>query len=324
MLALTPGEPGGVGADIALRIFASARELPVLVLADLDLLQARAEVLGIAMKFETYLGHSAAVDAGVMTVLPCAINGSKAPGHLDKKNVAGVMAALDRAIEGCLSGEFAGLVTGPMQKSVVIEAGVPFTGHTEYLAQKTGVVDVVMLLVNSKMRVALATTHLPLKEVPDALTRDLLVRRLGILVTDLRKKFGIEHPRVLVAGLNPHAGESGHLGDEEIKVIAPVCDELRAQGMDIVGPLPADTLFTAKHIKNSDAVMAMFHDQGLPVLKYSGFGEAVNITLGLPFVRTSVDHGTALDVAGTGNVDCSSMQQALTMAGLMATSHEST
>ncbi|MDG2277000.1 MAG: 4-hydroxythreonine-4-phosphate dehydrogenase PdxA [Pseudomonadales bacterium] len=326
MLVITPGEPGGVGPDIALRLFQEAREQPVLVIADPELLQARADALRVAMSFETYeqAQDRVSLDAGTMTVMPTYISGSKLPGRLDPDNVAGVMRALDRAISGCLDGEFAGLVTGPMQKSVVNDAGLSFTGHTEYLAERSGIEDVVMLLANTKMRVALATTHVPLKDVSGVLTMELLVRRLRILESDLRLRFQIRNPRILVAGLNPHAGEGGHLGREEIEVIEPACAVLRAEGMDLVGPLPADTIFTDRHLGNCDAVLAMFHDQGLPVLKYSGFGEAVNITLGLPFVRTSVDHGTALDVAGSGLVDCSSMRQALAMAGWLIRSREST
>lgn len=326
MLVITPGEPAGVGPDIVLRLFQEAREQPVLVIADPGLLQARADVLRVAMRFETYeqAEDRVSLDAGTMTVMPTSISGSKLPGRLDPDNVAGVMRALDRAISGCLHGEFAGLVTGPMQKSVVNDAGLSFTGHTEYLAERSGIEDVVMLLANAKMRVALATTHVPLKDVSGVLTMELLVRRLRILESDLRLRFQIKNPRILVAGLNPHAGEGGHLGREEIEVIEPACALLRAEGMDLVGPLPADTIFTDRHLGNSDAVLAMFHDQGLPVLKYSGFGEAVNITLGLPFVRTSVDHGTALDVAGSGLVDCSSMRQALAMAGWLIRSREST
>ncbi|NKC00857.1 MAG: 4-hydroxythreonine-4-phosphate dehydrogenase PdxA [Pseudomonadales bacterium] len=323
MLVITPGEPGGVGPDIALRLFALARQQPALVIADPELLRARADMLGLAMNFEIYQNNRASLDAGVMTILPCPIAGSCVPGLLDTKNVVGVMKALDRAIDGCLDGEFSGLVTGPMQKSVVNDAGVTFTGHTEYLAERSGTEDVVMLLANSKMKVALATTHLALKDVPAALTSELLTRRLRILASDLRERFQLPNPTIVVAGLNPHAGENGHLGMEEIEVIEPACDALRAEGMNIVGPLPADTLFTKRHLEGCDAVMAMFHDQGLPVLKYSGFGEAVNITLGLPFVRTSVDHGTAIDIAGTGVVDCSSMQAAIAMAGKLTRSNES-
>ena len=232
------------------------------------------------------------------------------------------MAALDAAIAGCMRGDYSALLTGPIQKSVVNDAGIAFSGHTEYLAEKSGVEDVVMLLMTDAMRVALATTHLPLAQVSNALTQPLLERRLHILNNTLRQQFAVAQPRILVAGLNPHAGEGGHLGSEEINVIQPVCEHLRSQGMDLVGPLPADTLFTPKYLQHADAVMSMFHDQGLPVLKYSGFGQAVNVTLGLPFIRTSVDHGTALDIAGSGDADLGSFLAALTVASELITNKE--
>ena len=313
MLALTPGEPGGVGVDIAIRICQSEREVPLVLFTDETLVAARAETLGLPIEIDSYSGV-ATLDAQKVSVMHCPMAGRFEPGQLDAANVPGLLSALEAAIDGCLSGTFGGLVTGPMQKSIVNDAGIDFSGHTEFLAERSGVDDVVMLLANSKMRVALATTHLPLRDVPDAITHELLERRLRILVSDLSHKFSVETPRILVAGLNPHAGESGHLGREEIAVIEPVCDKLRQEGCDLVGPLPADTLFTAGLVEECDAVMAMYHDQGLPVLKYSGFGEAVNVTLGLPFVRTSVDHGTALDIAGTESVDVSSMRCAIDLA----------
>jgi 4-hydroxythreonine-4-phosphate dehydrogenase len=239
-------------------------------------------------------------------------------GHLDPANGRHVLALLDRALDGCRAGEFAAMVTAPVQKSVIADAGVPFTGHTEYLAARTATPRVVMMLAGGGLRVALATTHLPLAAVPAAITREGIAATLRILERDLRVRFGIGRPRILVAGLNPHAGESGHLGREEIEVIAPAIGELRREGMRIEGPLPADTLFTARVLEGADAVLAMYHDQGLPVLKYASFGHAVNVTLGLPVIRTSVDHGTALDRAGTGEVDAGSLEAAIALAAELA------
>jgi 4-hydroxythreonine-4-phosphate dehydrogenase len=239
-------------------------------------------------------------------------------GKLDAANARHVLAMLDRALDGCVAGEFAGMVTAPVQKSVLNDAGIPFTGHTEYLADRTRTPQVVMLLAGGGLRVALATTHLALADVPRAITRDLVRSVLRILDADLRRRFGIARPRILVAGLNPHAGESGYLGREEIEVIAPVIEELRAAGLQLEGPFPADTLFTPRVLQGGDAVLAMYHDQGLPVLKHAAFGEAVNVTLGLPVIRTSVDHGTALDRAGRGEVDAGSLRAAIALAFEMA------
>jgi 4-hydroxythreonine-4-phosphate dehydrogenase len=236
------------------------------------------------------------------------------PGKLDPANAHYVIDILDRAIAGCRSGEFAAMVTAPLHKGVINDAGIPFTGHTEYLAEQTDTPRVVMMLAGAGLRVALATTHLPLKEVPAAITRPALEATLRILHADLRDKFGIADPRILVAGLNPHAGESGHMGREEIEVIGPVIEKLRGEGMNLVGPLPADTLFTRKVLAGADAQLAMYHDQGLAVLKYAAFEDGVNITLGLPIVRTSVDHGTALDLAGTGRADPRSLFAAVDAA----------
>jgi 4-hydroxythreonine-4-phosphate dehydrogenase len=225
-----------------------------------------------------------------------------------------VLRTLERAADGCLAGEFDALVTGPVHKSVINDAGIPFSGHTEFLAARCGGAHPVMLLAADSLRVALATTHLPLAEVSRAITRERLQRVLRILDHDLRARFGLPQPRILVCGLNPHAGEGGHLGREEIDVIGPALESLRAEGLELVGPLPADTLFTPRHLQHADAVLAMYHDQGLPVLKYAGFGHAVNITLGLPIVRTSVDHGTALELAGNGRAETGSLQAALELA----------
>ena len=236
------------------------------------------------------------------------------PGKLDPANSAYVLAVLDRAIAGCLAGEFDAMVTAPVQKSVINDAGIAFTGHTEYLAEHARAPHVVMMLVGGGLRVALATTHLPLSEVPRAIQRQDLVKTLRVINADLQKRFKIAHPRILVSGLNPHSGESGHFGHEDAEVIAPAIADAKAEGIDASGPLPADTLFVPHRLKGADAVLAMYHDQGLPVLKYASFGEGVNVTLGLPFVRTSVDHGTALDIAGTGRADPGSLIEAVKLA----------
>ena len=239
---------------------------------------------------------------------------ARVPGKLDPANSAYVLAVLDRAIDGCLRGEYHAMVTAPVQKSVINDAGIAFTGHTEYLAARANAQHVVMMLVGGGLRVALATTHLPLAQVPAAITRDNLGRTFRVLHQDLQKRFRIARPRILVAGLNPHSGESGHLGTEDRDIIAPAIAGAKKAGIDAAGPIPADTLFVPERLKGADAVLAMYHDQGLPVLKYASFGRGVNVTLGLPFVRTSVDHGTALDLAGTGRADPGSLIEALKLA----------
>jgi 4-hydroxythreonine-4-phosphate dehydrogenase len=251
-------------------------------------------------------------------VIHIPVAASVTPGKLDKANARHVLALLDRALQGCLSGEFGAMVTAPVQKSVLNDAGIPFTGHTEYLAEKTGTPLVVMMLAGGGLRVALATTHLALSEVPRAITRELLEKILRITEHDMRTRFGVQKPRILVAGLNPHAGESGYLGREEIDVIEPVIAKLKAEGLAVSGPYPADTLFTPRVLATGDAALAMFHDQGLPVLKHAAFGSAVNVTLGLPIIRTSVDHGTALDRAGSGEVEDGSLREAIALAFEMA------
>ncbi|MDB9797770.1 4-hydroxythreonine-4-phosphate dehydrogenase PdxA [Pseudomonadales bacterium] len=321
MIAITPGEPAGIGPDLVVQAAQRERQMPWLVIADKNMLAARAQLLQLPLTLDDNL-QSPSLLPGHLTVLHTPLANTVIPGLLDTANVPGVMAALDAAIAGCMRGDYSALLTGPIQKSVVNDAGIAFSGHTEYLAEKSGVEDVVMLLMTDAMRVALATTHLPLAQVSNALTQPLLERRLHILNNTLRQQFAVAQPRILVAGLNPHAGEGGHLGSEEINVIQPVCEHLRSQGMDLVGPLPADTLFTPKYLQHADAVMSMFHDQGLPVLKYSGFGQAVNVTLGLPFIRTSVDHGTALDIAGSGDADLGSFLAALTVASELITNKE--
>ena len=321
MIAITPGEPAGIGPDLVVQAAQRERQMPWLVIADKNMLAARAQLLQLPLTLDDNL-QSPSLLPGHLTVLHTPLANTVIPGLLDTANVPGVMAALDAAIAGCMRGDYSALLTGPIQKSVVNDAGIAFSGHTEYLAEKSGVEDVVMLLMTDAMRVALATTHLPLAQVSNTLTQPLLERRLHILNNTLRQQFAVAQPRILVAGLNPHAGEGGHLGSEEINVIQPVCEHLRSQGMDLVGPLPADTLFTPKYLQHADAVMSMFHDQGLPVLKYSGFGQAVNVTLGLPFIRTSVDHGTALDIAGSGDADLGSFLAALTVASELITNKE--
>jgi len=274
MIAITPGEPAGIGPDLVVQAAQRERQMPWLVIADKNMLAARAQLLQLPLTLDDNL-QSPSLLPRHLTVLHTPLANTVIPGQLDIANVPGVMAALDAAIAGCMHDDYSALLTGPMQKSVVNDAGIAFSGHTEYLAEKSGVEDVVMLLMTDAMRVALATTHLPLAQVSNALTQPLLERRLHILNNTLRQQFAVAQPRILVAGLNPHAGEGGHLGSEEINVIQPVCEHLRSQGMDLVGPLPADTLFTPKYLQHADAVMSMFHDQGLPVLKYSGFGQAV-------------------------------------------------
>lgn len=308
---LTPGEPAGIGPDLAVLWAQQERRAAVVTLADPDLLQSRARELGLPLRIEPYPGPVTRA-AGTLSVLPIQLCAPAIAGQLNAANVPYVLASLAQATDACLDGRFAALITGPVQKSIVNDAGIAFSGHTEYLAQRCGSATVVMLLVAGKLRVALATTHVPLAEVPALITQERLTEVLEILLDGLNSRFRIAHPRVLVTGLNPHAGESGHLGREEVDVIAPVCRAFAARG--VVGPLPADTLFTPRVLNGADAVLAMYHDQGLPVLKHVGFGDAVNVTLGLPIVRTSVDHGTALDLAGRGGVDVGSFRAAIRLA----------
>ena len=313
-IVITSGEPAGIGPDLCALLARESFVSTLLILGDRDLIAARAARHGVdisALSIE-HMPLATAADAGV----------------LNQANAAYVLQLLDRAVAGCQAGEFAAMVTAPVQKSVINDAGVPFTGHTEYLAEKTATPLVVMMLVggtNPVLRVALATIHMPLRDVPAAITRQRLMDTLQVLNNDLRNKFGIARPRILVAGLNPHAGESGHLGREEIDIIAPAIRELQRDGMLLEGPLPADTLFTQKYLARADAVLAMYHDQGLPVLKHLSFGQGVNVTLGLPIIRTSVDHGTALDLAGkAGAIDVSSMRAAIALAMELAQMQQKT
>jgi 4-hydroxythreonine-4-phosphate dehydrogenase len=320
-IVLTPGEPGGIGPDLILGLAAQSWPVELVVVADPALLNARAAQLGLKVQLQPYQADRPAQPQaqGTLTVLEVPLIAPAVAGELQVANGPYVLATLARAAEGALNGEFAALVTGPVHKGIINEAGVSFSGHTEFFAEQAGCDQVVMMLATEGLRVALATTHLPLKDVAAAITPGSLTRTIQILHQDLQQQFGIAKPRIYVCGLNPHAGEGGHMGREEIDVIEPVLATLRTQGIDLIGPLPADTLFQDKYLRDADAVLAMYHDQGLPVLKYKGFGRAVNITLGLPFIRTSVDHGTALDLAGKGKADMGSLLTALHQAIDMVT-----
>lgn len=315
-VVITPGEPAGIGPDLVVQLAQRDWPMELVVCADAALLTDRAAQLGLSLSLLPWQPENPpqAQRAGTLTLLPVALRESVVAGQLSVANGAYVVETLARACDGCLNGEFAALVTGPVHKGVINDAGVPFTGHTEFFEERAQASKVVMMLATEELRVALATTHLPIKAVADAITPALLRDVITILHHDLRTKFGIGEPHVLVCGLNPHAGEGGHMGTEEIDTIIPVLNELRAQGMNLSGPLPADTLFQPKYLDRADAVLAMYHDQGLPVLKYQGFGRGVNITLGLPFIRTSVDHGTALELAGHGKADVGSFITALNLA----------
>jgi 4-hydroxythreonine-4-phosphate dehydrogenase len=318
-IALTSGEPAGIGPDLCLAVASQAREWPLVCLGDRSLLEQRARLLGLPLVLRDYeAGAAVERAAGSMTLLHQALAAPSVPGRLDRANAAPVLALIDRAVDGCLSGEFSAMVTAPVQKSLFNQAGIAFTGHTEYIAERTHTPMPVMLLLAGELRVALATTHMPLRAVSAALSTPQLVRLLEILSLDLRRYWGLARPRIAVCGLNPHAGEGGHLGDEEQRIIAPALAQARAAGLDVDGPFPADTLFVPRHLAGYDAVLAMYHDQGLPVLKHAGFGHAVNVTLGLPIIRTSVDHGTALDLAGTGKAEAGSLIAAIELAAAMA------
>ncbi len=325
LIAVTSGEPAGIGPEICLRLAGQAGAADVVVLGDKRLLAARAAQLGLAVELFDYCPGQA-VDrpqaANSLAVLDIPLAAPAVASQLDAANGPYVLAILDRALAGCQSGEFAAMATAPVHKGVINAAGVHFTGHTEYLAEKTGTPLVVMMLAGNTergpLRVALATTHLPLKDVPAAITADVLAHTLHILHADLQKKYGLAAPRILVAGLNPHAGEGGYLGREEIEVITPVLDKLRGEGLQLAGPYPADTMFTPPILAQGDAVLAMYHDQGLTALKYATFGQGINVTLGLPIIRTSVDHGTALELAGTGRADPGSLFEAGAEAARMA------
>jgi len=320
LLALTAGEPAGIGADLCLQLASSYQPQSLVVLASIPMLAARAKQLGLDVRLHPACPGQwpqQAAPVGSLYVWDCPPVAPVTAGQLNAANANYVLQTLTRAVDGCLDGTFAAMITAPVHKGIINQAGIAFSGHTEFLAQRCGCEQVVMMLATEKMRVALVTTHLPLKSVSAAITRERLRRVTRILHADLRDKFGIAKPHILVCGLNPHAGEGGHLGSEEIEIITPTLDELRGEGLNLTGPFPADTLFTPKYLDTCGAVLAMYHDQGLPVLKYQGFGAAVNITLGLPIIRTSVDHGTALDLAGTGKASATSLQVALKVAAQM-------
>ena len=306
-LALTPGEPSGVGPDLLIQLAQEKQQQQIIAFADPDMLAERATMLGLPLNLVEVQDDFVSSTPSELAVITVKVAMPVEPGVLNQANAPYVLNCLDAAIASCQEGLCQAMVTGPVQKSIINDAGIKFSGHTEYLAEKTKSDTVVMMLATEELRVALATTHVPLRDVPDAISVELLMPIIDVLYQDLQNKFGIKQPTILVSGLNPHAGEGGHLGDEEINVIAPVIRHYREAGRNIVGPLPADTLFTQKHLMSADVVLVMYHDQGLPVLKYQGFGRAANITLGLPIIRTSVDHGTALDIAGTGLADIGSL-----------------
>ena len=317
-LALTPGEPSGVGPDLLIKLAQEKQQQQIIAFADPDMLAERATMLGLPLNLVEVQDDFVSSTPSELAVVTVKVAMPVEPGVLNQANAPYVLNCLDAAIASCQEGLCQAMVTGPVQKSIINDAGIKFSGHTEYLAEKTKSDTVVMMLATEELRVALATTHVPLRDVPDAISVELLMPIIDVLYQDLQNKFGIKQPTILVSGLNPHAGEGGHLGHEEINVIAPVIRHYREAGRNIVGPLPADTLFTQKHLMSADAVLVMYHDQGLPVLKYQGFGRAANITLGLPIIRTSVDHGTALDIAGTGLADIGSLHAAIKVAVQMA------
>jgi 4-hydroxythreonine-4-phosphate dehydrogenase len=315
-IVVTSGEPAGIGPDACLALAQDDWRADLVVTGDAALMKSAAAMLGLALAFELYDPSAPPTPhrRGVLKVLHTPTARPVTAGTLDPRNAGYVIAMLDRACDGCVSGEFAAMVTAPVQKSTLMDAGFDFTGHTEYLAARTGAVLPVMLLKSERLAVALVTTHLPLAEVPHAITAQRLRATLEIVHADFERHFGLRAPRIAVLGLNPHAGESGHLGREEIEVIEPVVRELRGVGLDVRGPYPADTAFTPQVLATADVVVAMYHDQGLPVVKHDGFGHAVNVTLGLPILRTSVDHGTALSLARTGQADSGSLRAALALA----------
>jgi 4-hydroxythreonine-4-phosphate dehydrogenase len=320
-IALTPGEPAGIGPDLIIQIVQRTLFCPLVVLADPMLLQQRARQLNLPLQIKIYDPKSPPTplsqrgdQGGILTVLPISLIKPSVCGQPDPNNASYVLQTITRAAQGCLNGEFSAIVTGPVNKGVINQAGIQFSGHTEFLAELAQADQAVMLFVVDQLRMALATTHLPLRAVADAVTPALLTNTLKILQQGLQQHFSIKDPKILVCGLNPHAGENGYLGHEEIDIIIPTLEKLRGEGMQLIGPLPADTLFIPQILAQGDAVLAMYHDQGLPVLKHVGFDRAVNFTLGLPFIRTSVDHGTALELAGTGRANLKSLLAAIELA----------
>lgn len=322
-LALTPGEPAGIGPDLCVMLAQKPHpQTDIVAIADPSLLQQRAARLGLPLALIPFDHQSEAspLAPGKLRVLPVELNHEVVCGRLNPGNSAYVLETLNQATQGCLEGDFDGMVTGPVHKGVINDAGLPFTGHTEYLSALCDDAFPVMMLATPNLRVALVTTHLPLSEVCRAITQPRIQQVATTLHNDLKHYFGLDQPRILVCGLNPHAGEQGHLGREEIETIQPALAELNSQGMQLIGPLPADTIFTPIHLQQADAILAMYHDQGLPVLKHLGFGNSVNITLGLPIIRTSVDHGTALPLAGTNQANLGSLRYAVKVAETMAAS----
>jgi 4-hydroxythreonine-4-phosphate dehydrogenase len=319
-IALTPGEPAGIGPDLCIQLAQQDLPCEIIVIASPQLLEERARQLGLPLKIKEFDSAmpATAQTAGCLTILPVELAEPVQCRQLNPANSRYVLKTITKATKGCMDAVFDAMVTGPVHKGIINDAGLAFSGHTEFIAGITGG-HPVMMLATPGLRVALATTHMPLSEVSQAITHTRLRTVIRILDHELRSRFGIAHPKILVCGLNPHAGENGHMGREEIDIIEPVLDTFRKQGLNLHGPLPADTLFTDKYLATADAVLAMYHDQGLPVLKHMGFGRAVNITLGLPIIRTSVDHGTALDLAGSGKADSGSLQFALQTAITMAT-----
>lgn len=319
-IAFTPGEPAGIGPDLAVLIAQQPLPCELVAFADPDLLRERAALLKLPLRIiEAALDEpTKKAKPGEITVYPFTLGYRCSPGKTDIRSAKYLLDTVKSATEACLSGQCASLVTGPVNKAIINDAGYSFSGHTEYIAELTGGYPVMMLATDS-LRVALATTHLPLAQVPKSINKELLEKVIKIIDYDLRHRFSVSDPKIAVCGLNPHAGENGHLGREEIEIISPTIEKLRSEGLSLTDPLPADTLFTPKHLGSVDAVLAMYHDQGLPVLKYSGFGQAVNITLGLPIVRTSVDHGTALDLAGSGKAEYGSLNAAIKQAIYLST-----
>lgn len=325
-IAITPGEPAGIGPDIVITLAQQSFNAELIAIADPQLLRQRAAQLDFPLSIrEVQLSDQPQPHIpGQLSVIPVSLSAACEGGQLNKDNAKYVIDTLSLATQGCLDQHFDAMVTAPVQKSIINDGGFAFSGHTEFLAEKTSTPEVVMMLATDAMRVSLVTTHLPLSRVSEAITHDKLERVIRIVHQSLQTQFGINEPNIIVLGLNPHAGESGHLGHEELDTIIPCLESLRSEGLNLTGPLPADTAFNKKYLDECDTVLAMYHDQGLPVLKYQGFGEAVNITLGLPIIRTSVDHGTALDLAGTGKADSKSLEQAITMAITMAKSRVNT
>lgn len=314
-LAVTPGEPAGIGPDLIIQLAQEKWDAQLVVFADAKMMSQRAESLGLPLILIPYECSNPGVQQpGQLFIVDIPVQEPVQAGVLDSGNGHYVVETLRQACDKNINGEFDAVVTGPVHKGIINKAGISFSGHTEFFASQSNTQDVVMMLATEGLRVVLATTHIPLAYVSKAITRDRLHKVLHIVHTEMKLKFGIVQPHIFVCGLNPHAGEDGHLGREELDVIIPAMDELRTQGLTLTGPLPADTMFQPKYMEQADAVLAMYHDQGLPVLKYKGFGAAVNITLGLPFIRTSVDHGTAIDLAGTGKAETGSFRKALNEA----------